>query len=66
MATTKIIEIILDGTQGVPGPPAIDNFGPSSSRPTSSATGGRYFDTSLGYPIWWNGSTWVNALGTVV
>lgn len=24
------------------------------------------FDTTLGYPIWWNGTHWVNASGTSV
>lgn len=25
-----------------------------------------FFDTTLGIPIWWNGSAWVNASGTPV
>ena len=25
-----------------------------------------YFDTTLGKPIWWSGSTWVDATGTAV
>jgi len=40
--------------------------GATGSRPTSHATGQPYFDTSLGIPIWWSGSNWVNASGMVV
>lgn len=38
--------------------------GVTSARPTSSITGQFYFDSSLGYPVWWNGSTWVKYDGT--
>lgn len=38
--------------------------GATGSRPTSSILGQFYFDTSLGYPVWWNGSTWVKYDGT--
>jgi uncharacterized protein YjdB len=51
----------------------IDNFaqgslipasGTTANRPTESLQVGQYyFDTSLGYPIYWNGSQWVNAFG---
>jgi hypothetical protein len=51
----------------------IDNFtqnvtvpasGSTANRPTENLQVGQYyFDTSLGYPIYWNGSDWVNALG---
>lgn len=51
----------------------VDNFsqnvtipasGTTANRPTESLQVGQYyFDTSLGYPIYWNGSDWVNALG---
>ena len=33
--------------------------GVTASRPTASILGQYYFDTTLGYPVWWNGSTWV-------
>jgi hypothetical protein len=29
-------------------------------------TGQTYFDTTLGIPIWWNGTNWVNASGASV
>jgi hypothetical protein len=51
----------------------IDNFaqnvtvpasGTTANRPTENLQVGQYyFDTSLGYPIYWNGADWVNALG---
>jgi len=54
----------------------IDNFTRSSSKITYGTTsqrpavglviGQNYFDTTLGYPIWYNGTKWVNSSGTVV
>ena len=51
----------------------VDNFtqnvtvpasGTTANRPTERLEVGQYyFDTSLGYPIYWNGVDWVNALG---
>ena len=51
----------------------IDNFsqnvtvpasGTTANRPTENLQVGQYyFDTSLGYPIYWNGADWINALG---
>jgi hypothetical protein len=41
--------------------------GTTALRPSTSLQVGQfYFDTSLGIPIWWNGSNWVDATGTVV
>jgi len=54
----------------------IDNFaqginvpssGNTASRPaTFLVIGQQYFDTTLGYPIWYDGTDWVDATGTVV
>jgi len=58
----------------------VDNFtqaittpasGTTAHRPTNTTTaplavGQFYFDTTLGYPIWWNGTVWKNASGTTV
>ena len=54
----------------------LDNFsqginvpsnGPTTDRPTTFLQIGQYFfDTTLGYPIWYNGANWVDATGTVV
>lgn len=37
--------------------------GTSTSRPSAPSTGQCFFDTTLGKPIWWNGTAWVDALG---
>jgi hypothetical protein len=54
----------------------LDNFTQSINLPASGITAERpvtnlqigqfYFDTTLGFPIWYNGSDWVDATGTVV
>jgi len=41
----------------------------TTGRPTglgASVAGLQIFDTTLGRPIWWNGSAWIDAAGTVV
>lgn len=40
--------------------------GATASRPTSSVLGQFYFDTTLGIPVWWNGTAFVDATGGVV
>jgi len=46
---------------------ATPDYGTKTQRPTANQQIGQfYFDTTLGYPIWWNGKNWVNASGTVV
>jgi len=46
---------------------ATPDFGKTTQRPTANQQIGQfYFDTTLGYPIWWNGTKWVNYNGTVV
>lgn len=41
--------------------------GPTSSRPSVNLKAGQgYFDTTLGKPIWWKGSGWVDATGVTV
>lgn len=44
----------------------ITRSGPSASRPSGAATGTPYFNTDLGYPIWFDGTNWVNATGAYV
>ena len=58
----------------------IDNFSQAVAIPASGATADRpvsttrspltigqyYFDTTIGRPIYWNGTNWINAAGTVV
>jgi len=41
--------------------------GTTSNRPaglTAANAGQPYFDTTLGKPVWWNGTAWVDATGT--
>lgn len=41
--------------------------GATTNRPTESLFAGMsYFDNTVGGPIWWNGSNWVDANGTIV
>lgn len=58
----------------------VDNFSQSIAIPDSGTTANRpinnvqtplsvgqfYFDTTLGIPIWYNGTVWKNASGTTV
>ena len=54
----------------------VDNFTQNVTVPAKGTTalsptdyleiGQFYFDTTLGIPIWWNGTNWINASGTVV
>jgi hypothetical protein len=42
-------------------------FGATAGRPTQNLQVGQfYFDTTLGYPIWYDGTDWVDSSGTVV
>ena len=40
--------------------------GATASRPASPIIGEFYKDTTLGIPIWWDGTNWINHLGTTV
>lgn len=40
--------------------------GTTANRPAWQTAGMVYFDTTLGKPIWWSGSAWVDAAGTSV
>ncbi len=44
----------------------LEKNGTTANRPTAGQTGRSYFDTTLGKPIWDNGTNWVDATGTVV
>jgi hypothetical protein len=40
--------------------------GATADRPTQNLQVGQfYFDTTLNYPVWWDGTDWVDATGTV-
>ncbi len=40
--------------------------GPTEERPLNPFLYGCYFDTTLGIPIWWTGTSWVDAGGDPV
>lgn len=40
--------------------------GTTAQRASAPPAGRMYFDTTLGKPIWWNGSVWKDATGTTV
>lgn len=44
----------------------LPNFCTTANRPVNITIGYNTFDTTLGYPIWYNGSNWVNASGSIV
>lgn len=37
-----------------------------ASRPTNPQIGSMYFDTTLNKPIWFNGTSWIDAMGTAL
>ena len=39
--------------------------GTTGARPGSPITYSVYLDTTLGFPVWWTGSNWINAAGVV-
>ena len=42
----------------------MQNSGTTAQRPASDMYVGKpYFDSTLGLPIWWNGSAWIDAAG---
>jgi hypothetical protein len=46
---------------------SIPAAGATAERPLGNVLVGQiYFDTTLGIPIWWNGTVWKNASGTTV
>lgn len=60
---TNAIELIDSSI----GPDKLDLQGGSTgSRPGSPKNYQQYFDTDLGYPIWWDGSNWVDGQGNTV
>jgi hypothetical protein len=62
LITTGTSRVLINGSQVL-----YANSGITSNRPSINVpVGFPYFDTTLGYTVWWNGSNWVNSLGGVV
>jgi hypothetical protein len=53
-------------TNGQDGGTIASASGATTGRPASPPTGGMWFDTTLGKPIWWNGTAWKDATGATV
>ena len=65
----RVLEIYFDQLNGwnLQVYNAFTAAGTTAQRPAAGLyTGQYYFDTDLGIPIWYNGSDWVDATGTVV
>jgi hypothetical protein len=46
---------------------SVPSSGTTALRPAQELLVGQfYYDTTLGIPIWWNGTVWKNASGTTV
>lgn len=61
----KLTDTPTDGLQVVNRNYVTQN-GSTANRPTSSITGLSYYDTSIGKPVWWSGTTWKDSQGNVV
>jgi hypothetical protein len=44
----------------------LNGFGTTLNRPVTPTNGESYFDSTLGYNIWYNSIAWVNAIGAIV
>ena len=61
------ITAVTDAIVVKPSSPIEINSGTTAQRPTVGLkTSKFYFDTTLGKPIWWNGSAWKDATGTTI
>lgn len=47
-------------------PSPLSTAGITAARPAGAGLGASYFDTTLGVPIWWNGTIWVNSAGGAI
>jgi hypothetical protein len=67
-ATGKVVRLGDDGTLLYDGLHVQRGLsGLTAERPTGNRfTGMLYYDTTLGKPIWWNGSVWKDSAGTTV
>ena len=45
---------------------SIANSGATAERPANPVVSQTFFDTTLGIPIWFDGTNWINAAGATV
>lgn len=69
LTTSENVEVWT--VNNIPGATIAVQKGVTANRPTPSSTnyGVMYLDTTLdadGKPIWWNGTTWIDATGAIV
>lgn len=70
----RLWRCLTDGTAQEPGagadwsevPIGYDQAVATGSRPTGITAGAQVFDTTLGKPVWYNGTGWVDATGATV
>ena len=61
----KLTDTPTDGLSSVPRKYVTRN-GASTVRPKTSVLGEQFFDTTLGHPIYWDNTSWVDSQGSVV
>ena len=67
--TQHVVDVEYTTPDGIKYNPTSDSYndnGASGGRPTGVRTGFCYFDTTIGKPIWWNGTDWVDNAGATV
>ena len=57
--------ITESGVEYDPDKGTFSNAGPSNARPKSPIIGFQFFDTTLGRPVYWNGSRWADSEGNL-
>jgi hypothetical protein len=63
----KILELYFNQIDNAIGGLIVPSSGTTANRPTLQVQVGQsYFDTTLGIPIWYNGTVWKNASGMTV
>ena len=63
----RLLFPVAEGFIDVFGEPSnIKRSGTTANRPTPNNVGFIYLDTTLGKPIWWNGTNWIDATGATV
>ena len=63
---TVAIDSVMTGMQVEALEATSNQGGTTAERPASPITYQSYFDTTLTYAIWYNGTAWVDSAGTVV
>lgn len=63
----RVLRLYFNRLDGYLSAVSVPQSGPTADRPTTNLVVGEYyFDTTLGTPIWYDGSGWVDATGSSV